>query len=240
MTSVVDVDASKLTEPDPIGYLRYALGPPRLAPKEGKGWLFAAGELAMTATDLAKWNIAVMNRRILSPASWNEMETEIRLKNGVGTQYGLGIGVTSRDGHRALTHGGEVSGFTAVNTVFPDDRAAVTVLTNQDSASAAEGIAKRIGPLLFSSRGADFDAEGRARTILENANAYFTPEALRDVAASLGPLGEIRKVERTAQRERGGMIFRGFEVQFATRTVALLERDMPDGKIEQFQVAAKD
>ena len=49
---------SASADTDPIGYMRYALGPPRVAPKEGKGWLFAAGELAMTAEDLARWNIA--------------------------------------------------------------------------------------------------------------------------------------------------------------------------------------
>src|SRR6185436_4805839 len=54
MTSVMDIDQSRLTESDPTGYMRFALAPLRIAPKEGKGWLFAAGELAMTAEDLAK------------------------------------------------------------------------------------------------------------------------------------------------------------------------------------------
>src|SRR5712691_6425824 len=68
MDRVIDVDSGPLRETDPTGYLRYALGPPRVAPKEGKGWLFAAGELAMTAEDLAKWNIAMLERRLLKPA----------------------------------------------------------------------------------------------------------------------------------------------------------------------------
>ena len=58
MTSVVEHRSSDGSATgDPTGYLRYALGPPRPAPKEGQGWLFAAGELAMTAEDLAKWDI---------------------------------------------------------------------------------------------------------------------------------------------------------------------------------------
>ncbi|MFN2579443.1 MAG: serine hydrolase, partial [Pyrinomonadaceae bacterium] len=63
--------------------------------------------------------------------------------------YGLGVSVNSQGGHRALAHGGEVSGFTAQNVVFPDDRAAVVVLTNQDAASAAGPIASGISQLLF-------------------------------------------------------------------------------------------
>src|SRR6266404_4086931 len=40
MQGVADVDQGRLTDSDPTGYMRYALGPPRVAPKEGKGWLF--------------------------------------------------------------------------------------------------------------------------------------------------------------------------------------------------------
>src|SRR6201988_2789946 len=43
MTSVMSIDQDRLGDTEPIGYMRYALGPLRVAPKEGKGWLFAAG-----------------------------------------------------------------------------------------------------------------------------------------------------------------------------------------------------
>jgi len=49
MTSVTNTDQEKLGDADATGYMRYALGPLRRSPKEGRGWLFAAGELAMTA-----------------------------------------------------------------------------------------------------------------------------------------------------------------------------------------------
>ena len=52
MTSVANIDVGLLTQSDPTGYMRYALGPLRRAPKEGKGWLFAMAELAMTPSDL--------------------------------------------------------------------------------------------------------------------------------------------------------------------------------------------
>ncbi|MFL6466187.1 MAG: hypothetical protein ACJ73N_17485 [Bryobacteraceae bacterium] len=55
---------------DPAGYYRHALGPLRPAPKEGMGWLFAAGELAMSARDLALWNISMMNRSLMKPESY--------------------------------------------------------------------------------------------------------------------------------------------------------------------------
>jgi len=52
MEAVWNSDVEKLGETDASGYIRYALGPLRPAPLEGQGWMFAAGELAMPASDL--------------------------------------------------------------------------------------------------------------------------------------------------------------------------------------------
>jgi CubicO group peptidase (beta-lactamase class C family) len=121
MTSVANIDEKKLGDTDPTGYMRYALGPMRVAPKEGPGWLFAAGELAMTAEDLAKWNISIMDQKLLRPASYRELEREAQLNNGMGTRYGLGVSLATEAGHRAVSHGGEVSGFVSESIVFPDE-----------------------------------------------------------------------------------------------------------------------
>src|SRR5262249_18600585 len=85
MKSVTNIDQEKLDESDPTGYMRYALGPLHPAPKEGKGWLFAAGELAMTAEDLAKWDISIIDRKLMRPSSYQQLGTEVLLKNGLGT-----------------------------------------------------------------------------------------------------------------------------------------------------------
>jgi CubicO group peptidase (beta-lactamase class C family) len=252
MKSVMNIDQNRLTETDATGYLRYALGPPRLAPKEGKGWLFAAGELAMPAEDLAKWDISMIKQSVLQPASYAQMEREIVLKNGVGTRYGLGVSVRQESGQRAIEHGGEVSGFTAHNIVFPEARKAVVVLVNEDSVGASGDIARKISDLLF--READAGKqEDQSREIFaslqqgkidralftDNCNSYFTEQALKDFATSLGPLGPPTEFTQTAKQDRGGMTFRLFEVQFPQRTVEVWERIMPDGKIEQYQVGAK-
>ena len=103
MTSATNTDVKKLPAADPSGYFRYALGPLRQAPKEGPGWMYAAGELAMTAEDLAKWNISVIEQSVLKPASYHEMETEVLLKSGVGTRYGLGCRCSARAGAAGLS-----------------------------------------------------------------------------------------------------------------------------------------
>jgi D-alanyl-D-alanine carboxypeptidase len=252
MKSVMNIDQNRLTETDATGYLRYALGPPRLAPKEGKGWLFAAGELAMPAEDLAKWDISMINQRVLRPASYAQMEKEVVLKNGLGTRYGLGVDVRQESGQRAIEHGGEVSGFTADNIVFPDARMAVVVLVNEDSVDASGDIARKIAALLF--READAGKqEDQSREIFaalqqgkinrtlftDNCNSYFTEQALQDFAGSLGPLGSPTEFTQTYKQDRGGMTFRLFEVHFKQKKVEIWERIMPDGKIEQYQVSVK-
>jgi CubicO group peptidase (beta-lactamase class C family) len=88
MKSVFNFDEEPMSESDPLPYLRNGLGPLRIAPTSGKGWLYAAGELAMTAEDLAKWDISIINQTLLKPASYHEMASAMILKNGVATEYG--------------------------------------------------------------------------------------------------------------------------------------------------------
>ena len=252
MTSVLDADQERLTESDPIGYVRYALGPVRVAPKEGKGWLFAAGQLAMTPEDLAKWDISIMEGKLLKPASYLALGTETLLRDGLGTNYGLGVTVTSALNRRALSHGGGVSGFTSTNIAFPDDRVAVVVLTNQDSGGASGPIASGIPPLLFVTNDSATSARlEQAKKILEglqqgkierslfteNANGYFSAQALEDFKNSLGPLGKWESFMQTSQSLRGGMTGRVYLIRFKDKTIRAWTYEMPDGKLEQFQVA---
>jgi D-alanyl-D-alanine carboxypeptidase len=253
MTSVFDTDAGPLPAEDPARYLRYALGPLRPAPKEGKGWMFAAGELAMTAQDLAKWDISLIDESLLKPASYRELERETLLSGGAGAHYGLGVSVNTVDGRRVISHGGEVSGFTAQNAVYPDQRTAVVVLTNLDATSASEQIATKIAQLLFATTDPGTEtATAQARKIFEglqkgqidralftsNANAYFSEQAVKDFAASLGPLGTPQELTQIAQSLRGGMTLRRYRVKFPNKTLRAWSFAMPDGKLEQFMVAA--
>jgi D-alanyl-D-alanine carboxypeptidase len=251
MKGVADVNEAKLGNADPTGYLRYGLGPLRPAPKEGKGWLFAAGELAMPAEDLAKWDVSIIEEKLLKPASYLALESEILLKNGSGTEYGLGIGVGLESGHRALAHAGGVSGFTSQNVVFPDDRAAVVALTNEESSNATGAIARDIGRLLL-----EKDDPGaaekttQARKIFDglqhgtldralftsNANSYFDERALRDFSDSLAPLGTPEQFVEVEHGLRGGMTMRLYSVRFSKKTLQVVTYEMPDGKLEQYEV----
>jgi CubicO group peptidase (beta-lactamase class C family) len=259
MTGVFNSDASRLPANDPTGYYQHALGPLRPAPQEGQGWMFAAGELAMPASDLALWNISMMNRTLLAQASYDQMFTEVKLKDGKGTGYGLGVSVGTRNGHRFIEHSGEVSGFVSENIVFPDDKAAVTVLTNEDASSAAGALGRRIAPLVLGgvsgAGGAGAEtaaAEKRALDIFtglqdgkldrsqltELCDAYFTAEAVQDFASSLKPLGVPSSFRQVTEEKRGGMTFRVFNVALPGRQLRVTVYEEPDGKLEQYLVIA--
>src|SRR5215831_3133621 len=77
MSSVANADEGAVDSSDAVGYTRAALGPLRPAPHVAKGWLFAAGELAMTAEDLARWDLSVIDEAVMKPASYREFEREI-------------------------------------------------------------------------------------------------------------------------------------------------------------------
>ncbi|HEY0788299.1 MAG TPA: serine hydrolase domain-containing protein, partial [Thermoanaerobaculia bacterium] len=253
MTTVFDTDGVALPEEDASRYHRYALAPVRPAPKEGKGWLFGMGSLAMTARDLATWDRAMIDGKLLTPKSWRALQREMQLVSGTGTQYGLGVGVSMAEGRRRVSHGGEVSGFTATNSVYPDQRAAVVALVNLDATDASSQIASAIGRALFA------EADPAAETALaqvksifsglqkgtidrslftDNANFYFSDDALADFRSSLGPLGRPQEIAPAgAKGERGGMTLRRYTVKFPKQTLRITTFIMPDGKFEQFTVA---
>jgi CubicO group peptidase (beta-lactamase class C family) len=249
MTSVWNSDEAKLTEVDATAYYRHALGPLRVAPKEGRGWMFAAGELAMTAHDLALWDESLIAETVLKPESYKQMFTEVKLKDGKGTHYGLGVEVQDRNGHRSIEHSGEVSGFVSDNEVLVDDGVAVAVLTNQDAVGAASTIATLAAPVVVNA--ALSAPEQQALDIFHglqqgqidrsllapNLSDYFTAEAVADFQKSLAQLGEPLTFQQANTEFRGGMTFRVFRIVYPGKRLTLTTYTYPDGKLEQYLIA---
>jgi D-alanyl-D-alanine carboxypeptidase len=252
MKSVWNSDEKALTETDATAYYRDALGPLRPAPNGGQGWMFAAGELAMTAHDVALWNISLLSQSILSSESYKTMFTEVKLKDGSGTHYGLGVEVTQRDGHHSIEHSGEVNGFVSDNEVLIDDGVAVTVLTNHMAGGASQ-IAQLVAATTIGNSNRS-ESEKRAldlyrdlqkgridRTLLApNLNDYFDTQAVADFRDSLGPLGEPITFRQTREQLRGGMTFRSFQIDYPGRRLRLTTYTYPDGKLEQYLVEPAD
>lgn len=256
MTSVADVDVAPLSARDAGAYLRNALGPLRAAPKEGEGWLFGAGQLAMTAHDLALWNIAVIRQSVLRPSSYHAQQREALLRDGTATGYGLGVTISASGGRRRVAHGGAVSGYTTSNRIYPDDDAAIVVFTNiyPGAAGAPDQIADHIERILFAPADAAGAAAVRsAREIYDGlvkgtidrarltaaASNYFSPEVLADYAASLAPLGAPSEFTASGESLRGGMMIRSFRIRAGGVAMGLTVMTLPDGRIDQYIIARR-
>jgi len=252
MKSAWNSDETKLTTPDATPYIRYALGPLRLAPKEGRGWMFAAGELAMTAHDLALWDESLIAETVLKPESYKAMFTEVKLKDGTGSHYGLGVEVGALNGHRYIEHSGEVTGFVSDNVVLPDDGVAVAVLTNHMAGGASTIASLTASALAGGGEASEPEKQAAAiyagmqkgeidRSLLApNLNDYFSAQAVADFKNSLGPLGEPLTFKQTAEELRGGMTFRAFRLVYPAKRLTLTTYTYPDGKLEQFLVSPAD
>ena len=244
----------------PQGYHRYALGPVRVEKPAARGWLFAAGELAMSASDLAKWDIARMDRAMLTPEDWKTQETPVLLTNGRSTNYGLGVFYGTAKGRKYVEHTGEAVGFLSENVVFPDNKAAVVVLVNSDFSDAFTSIAGQITDLILPpvTGGETADAEtaktAQARavfdelragkldrsTMTDDANYYFDATATADYRDSLSKLDDPESftLARPA-RLRGGFVNRNYSVTYKDGTkLSVVTYAEPDGagRYEQFIV----
>ena len=252
MKTPVDYDAFGVPPNGPAGYQRYALGPPRRAERDNPGWSFGSGGLAMTAADLARWDISVMDRSLLSQHAYDALETPIKLADGTDTGYGLGVELRDAGGHHGIVHTGEETGFTAYNEVFPADHAAVAVLVNEDATPASAVIARQIETIVFGiPQAAPKDpsealllrmladlATGHIETarLNENARFYFSPAVLADFHDSLAPLGPAIGLHERLHENRGGMIFHIYDVAYLTKRVVVTTYELPDGRLGQLLV----
>jgi CubicO group peptidase (beta-lactamase class C family) len=245
MKSPIDVDRTPWSAADPAGYTRFGLGPLRPVVPEGSGWLYAAGELAMSAHDLALWDISLMEGSILKPESLRDLTTDVKLADGKRTGYALGISVGGTNGHRKWAHTGGASGYLSSNFTRPDERISVTVLTNGET-PAHQLIARRIEeillpavPTLDVARRVFLDLQqGRLDRSLftDDGNSYFTAQARADLEKSLKPLGEPVEFRETAKQDRGGMTERTYFIRAGGKSLRLSAYFTPEGKLAQYLI----
>jgi D-alanyl-D-alanine carboxypeptidase len=253
MHSPIDLDHQNVSRSDAAGYTRFGLGPLHPATPEASGWLYGAGELAMTARDLAVWDVSLLKGTLLNPASLQQMIRTVRLKGGAPTNYGLGVAVTNANGFPKLQHGGAVSGYVSYNVVWLDQGAAIAALTNLDGSRAAHEIGEKAAPLLIAQQedpnaAAELAQAQRVfgelqqgimdRSLLtSDANFYFTAQVLNDARSSLGPLGHPQSFTQAAYGRRGGMTYRAFEIKFASGKILELNTfSTASGKLAEYLI----
>jgi CubicO group peptidase (beta-lactamase class C family) len=102
---------------------------------------YSAGAMVSTSGDLYKWNKALFEGRVVSPAMLTKMTTPFLGK------YGFGLGIDSLDNHRRIGHNGGIPGFISHDVYFPAEDIHIIVLSNNSSNSS--GIANALSAILF-------------------------------------------------------------------------------------------
>ena len=85
---------------------------------------YAAGSLYSTVLDLATWDRALSEGKLISKESMARMFTPVK------NEYAYGWSVPGRPGRKGMGHGGGINGFATNILRFPDDKVCVIVLCN--------------------------------------------------------------------------------------------------------------
>ncbi|HET6779155.1 MAG TPA: serine hydrolase domain-containing protein, partial [Gemmatimonadales bacterium] len=111
----------------------------------------ADGALYLTVNDLAKWAIALKQRRVPPVSVLDQAWTPVQLADGGMFPYGYGWDLEPQRNHRRIGHTGSWQGFKTAIYHYPDLDLSVAVLANLAEATPgpiAQGIAGILEPSL--------------------------------------------------------------------------------------------
>ncbi len=202
------------------GYMD-ATGTP--APAYSPSWVYADGDIVSTASDLARFDVALMDGRLLKPATFAEMQSSAvdAPEFGARVRYGLGVSLLASGGVVFVGHHGGVPGFEAENELIPGERYAIVVLSDAfdfPTPVANVAVLEQTLPSVLAQARAERSAapvatEDSAVTAMLRAfvtgvqagtvdrstldgpmNAALTPAALDQLKAQFAPLGSLRSL----------------------------------------------
>jgi CubicO group peptidase (beta-lactamase class C family) len=234
------------------GYTRFALGPHGPARPEAQGWLTGAAGLNCTALDLVKWDMALMDGRVLNAESYALMTQPRKLAEGRAREYGCGIGVKIISNSLVLSHEGEISGFQAWNVAVPATHSAVVILSNCEEWDAVDDLKTVLANLIMPGPpwvptiagpeagqaalqfflGLQSGSIDRSQLGGEFSR-FLSEEKVRDASVRLKQLGAPERAEVQHRSERGGMEVAGIRLICQRGTLSALLYRTPDGKIQE-------
>jgi CubicO group peptidase (beta-lactamase class C family) len=236
-----------------LGYTSYALADPTPVAPEAQGWIGAAGAIWSTPTDLLAWDLALIDGKVLSPASFAKLTTPRVLTDGRLTTYGCGLGVQKTGDAVIYSHGGGLAGIVTQNIVIPATRSGVVTLANVDFAATGEitsALVAKLMPHVDVPKVAGLPALDAAKAFLasieagkvdrstlgDDFNALLTDAHIAKDRASLASLGKVSEVVVRRTVERGGMEVAIVEYKVGTTPARTSMYRTPDGKIQQFLI----
>jgi CubicO group peptidase (beta-lactamase class C family) len=130
------------------GYRRAEGGELKNSPLADNSYKVPGGGFVSTAEDLARFAIAVETYKLLKRETTELMFTSQKTADGKETRYGLGWGVGTHAGARAIGHSGAQQRVSTVLNMLPDRGLAVVVLANVEDVRL-ESLALQITDVLL-------------------------------------------------------------------------------------------
>jgi hypothetical protein len=152
---------------------------------------FAAGGLCSTVLDLVRWEKALEEGRVVSPAMLQAMRAPARLADGREADYGFGTRLGFTGAHRKLGHTGGGQSNKAVLARYPADDVTIAVLLNTERANAtitATDLEERIERLFFGLPELPAPGAPASGTLAGYAGQYREGFRLARVTTSAGTL----------------------------------------------------
>jgi CubicO group peptidase (beta-lactamase class C family) len=111
---------------------------------------YAAGSLLSNVDDLAAWNQALLEGRLIKRETLERAWTAYKLKDGTSTGYGYGWSIGESFGTRIIFHDGDINGFSSAGILFPEERLIIVLLSNREASEfRPDRIASRIAALVL-------------------------------------------------------------------------------------------
>jgi D-alanyl-D-alanine carboxypeptidase len=136
-------DPEKLVPRRASGYQPMPDGSFAPAPYIDMSGPYSAGALISTLGDLHRWNLALLEGKLIRHESLEKAWSPLPLAGGKKNAYGFGWNVGKFEGQRMVSHGGGIPGFMCMMYFLPEKKMTVAVLSN-GAALSAEDVAQRV------------------------------------------------------------------------------------------------
>jgi CubicO group peptidase (beta-lactamase class C family) len=151
---------------------------------------FATGALSSNVYDLVAWDNALINGKVVSPASFKAMTTSNGFEIPGGGSYGFGLALWTFNNRPIIWHNGQIGGFTTETAVFLDSGFAVVVLTNDQDADP-DAVVRKLLRLLASTEVLQKRAENLGQFRAEQLR-WQTVGASDERHVATSRIGELR------------------------------------------------
>jgi len=92
------------------------------------------GGIVSTPSDYVRFVLALLEGRLVKPATRDAMWTSQKTRGGDDIEYGFGFGVQMRKEGKAVTHGGNQAGASSLLRISPERKAVLVIMTNLEDA----------------------------------------------------------------------------------------------------------